>query len=171
LYVPFTYIGGGVNGTLQKIDGYYYLPKWINPPQQIAIAREKEWKEGDLLQFSFPKSGTHFLLLTTLLIGYKGDLPPKTDIHSLSYSLEFAPATGGRSLDDTPDVFPTNPRVLVSHMPRNHVKYSDTARFLYVIRDPVATLASLRRMEYLLFGPILNQSLEEFIRFNLHGRE
>ena len=170
---PFITAAGGTLGGLQNIDGYLYYQSFICPPELIAKARAYEWKENDVLGCSYPKAGTHFLMLTTLLIAFKGDLPEKTCIHSLTMSAEFVPGkTGSNSISmDSTEPSPTTPRICLSHMPMHHVKYNETSCFLYVMRDPVASLASYRRMEYLLFGPILSPSVEDFIKFHLHTRE
>ena len=156
----------------QNVDGYIYFKSFVNPPDCIAKARAYEWKDNEVLGCSYPKAGTHFLLLTTLLIAFKGDLPEKTCIHSLSMSAEFVPGKRGNNgiSMDTPEQCPTNPRICLSHMPMHHVNYNESSCFLYVMRDPVSSLASLRRMEYLMFGPILSPSLEEFFKYHLHTR-
>lgn len=171
---PLFAMGGGTTGRFQEIDGYLYYPSFVCPPKQIAHARSKEWVQADLVCSSYPKSGTHFVQLTTLLIGFKGELPPRTCLHSLSYSVEFQHgATGDHSrfLEEPPENYPTNPRVCMTHMPQHHLKLSDAARFVYVMREPVSTLASLRRMGHLLFGPVLSPPLEHFIKFQLYGRK
>jgi hypothetical protein len=172
-FYPLFAAGGGPAAGLQDIDGYLYYPSFICPTKQIAHARTKEWVQGDLVGSSYPKSGTHFLQLTTLLIGFKGELPPRADIHSLCSSLEFQHGEKGnhsRFLEEPKEDYPTNPRVCMTHMPHHHLRISDTGRFVYVMREPVATLASLRRMQYLLFGPIMNPTLADFIKFQLFTR-
>ena len=170
-YPMFTYIGGGPQGGLQNIDGYLYYPEFICSKDRIAKARAHDWSEGDFVASTFPKSGTHFMMLTALLIGFKGELPPKVDIHKLAYAPEFNPDNNCRPLDDPPENYPTNPRVCITHMPFHHLKInSETACFCSVFRDPVASLASLRRMEYLLFGPIMSPTLRYFLDFNLYKR-
>jgi hypothetical protein len=56
-------------------------------------------------------------------------------------------------------------------MPRGHIVPSPKATFIYVMRDPVPTLASLRRMEYLMFGPHLISPLDNFLHDHLNVRE
>ena len=69
---------------------------------------------------------------------------------------------------------PTHPRVICTHMPPLHLNFdasaSAGARFLTVIRDPVATMSSLRRMEQLLFGGMAG-SLDSMLEWDLQTRE
>jgi hypothetical protein len=142
-----------------------YCIKWGN----YRINAEYRWL---LLLATYPKSGTHFGELVSLLILFKGELPPKTDLHTLTYAPEFDPSNKCRHLDEPS---PTRPvRLLISHMPQHHVKYSETAKYLCIIRDPVNTLASQRRMDFLVLGPIVGQkyfTLIEFLKFHLYTRE
>jgi hypothetical protein len=163
-------MGGGITGGLQNIDGYYYYMKGLCPPELITTARETEWSSEDLFLATYPKSGTHFGMLTSLLILLKGEIPPKSDLHTLTSCPEFnTKANNARSLDD-PSV--TQPRrLLISHMPQHHVKYSETAKYVYIMREPVASLASQRRMDNVMFGPIMNPTLKNFINFHLYTRE
>jgi hypothetical protein len=46
-----------------------------------------------------------------------------------------------RSLDEPSVTQPV--RVLETHMPQHHVKYSETAKYLCIIRDPVNTLGKV----------------------------
>ena len=48
-------------------------------------------------------------------------------------------------------------------MPQHHVRYSSSARYVYTMRCPVAAMSSLRRMELLMFGPIMSPSLQSFV--------
>lgn len=168
---PLIALGGGTMEG-QTVDGYIYYKNFVNPPELITKARAYEWKENEVLGCSYPKAGTHFLMLTSLLIAFKGDLPEKTCIHSLCMSAEFVPGKdGSNSISmETPEQCPTNPRICLSHMPAHHVNYNESSCFLYVMRDPVSSLASYRRMEYLLFGPILSPTLDEFLKYHLHKR-
>jgi hypothetical protein len=157
----------------QNIDGYMYYPSFVCPKALIDQARAKEWDENDLFCSTYPKCGTHFAMLTTLLIGFKGDLPPKTDLHCLCYSAEFTvgpEGTNARDLMESPDLYPTKPRVISSHMPHHHIKFNDVTRFMYVVRDPVNSMASWRRMNYLMFGPIMCPTIADFIKYELHSR-
>jgi hypothetical protein len=138
LSLPSFFLNGGITGGYQNIDGYYYYPKKTNPPEMIKIAREKEWSTGDLFLATYPKSGTHFGILTSLLVLYKGEFPPKSDLHSLCYAPEFSVENNCRQLDEPSLTTPV--RVLESHMPQHHVKYSESAKYLYIMRDPVTTL-------------------------------
>jgi Sulfotransferase domain len=111
---------------------------------------------------------------TQLLVKYKGDLPEKTDLHSLTFCPEFAPGPKGNNsipIEMRQSYTGPFPRTLLSHMPNHHIRMNENTKFLYVMREPVATLQSLRRMEYLLFGPHLIEPLDTFITFNLTRRE
>jgi hypothetical protein len=81
ILLPIVILSGGITASMQNIDGYYYYPAFVNPPEKIKFAREKEWSSGDLLIATYPKSGTHFGLLTSLLVIFKGEFPPKSDLH------------------------------------------------------------------------------------------
>lgn len=140
------------------------MPSFVNPPKQIAIARAHQWGTDDLVVATWPKSGTHFTLLTALLILNRGELPPKVDLHSLCYAPEFASDNGARPLDEPREQYPTLPRLVVTHMPQHHISYSTSAKYVSVIRDPVATVASARRMEQLMLGPILTPTLEDYLQ-------
>ena len=166
----------GFAAGLQDIDGYYYYPPGVCPRRKIETARAYEWLETDFVVASYPKSGTHFLVLTALLVGFRGELPPRIDLHSMCCSVEFENGEKGdnsKPLDAPLADFPTKPRVCISHMPFHHLNNPETSagRFVYVMRDPVATLASARRMEYLIFGPILSPSMDIFIHYQLHVRK
>lgn len=172
LIFPGSPFGTGIG--LQDIDGYRYYPSFICPRERIDLARNHEWQETDAFLSSYPKSGTHFCGLVMVLIAHKGQYPEKTDLHTLFHSVEFKNGAGGdNSLDyNEPSPFGLPlPRVLISHMPQHHVKMNDVARFLYVMRDPVSTLASMRRMELLMFGPILCSKLDTFIEYNIKTRD
>ena len=136
-------------------------------------ARAHAWGATDLVIATHPKSGTHFAQLMALLVLYQGELPPKTDLHSLVVLPEFTrthPASAvSRPLDDPPELHPTHPRVVTTHMPEKHVRYSSLAKFVYVMRDPVASMASGRRMELLLLGPYLTPTLDDFVKWAAAG--
>ena len=156
---------GGVLAGDHIVDGHPYLPTFINPNKQIAEARQYTWNEDDVILASHPKSGTHLTMLTLLLILFDGDLPPKTNLHTLAVAPEFdqAAAGGSRSYDEPKEDYPTLPRLVITHMPERHLTYSPSAKYVYVMRNPVATLASLRRMEQLLLGPHLTPTLDDFV--------
>ena len=132
------------------------------------------WGGDDLVVATFPKSGTHMLVLTSMLVLLKGEWVEETDLHSLIYSPEFSLDTVARDLDEPHEHFPTHPRLIATHMPPSHLHFdassSAGARFMTVIRDPVATTKSLRRMEQLLFGG-LAVPLDKFLEWNLETRE
>jgi len=158
---------------LQDIDGYLYYPSFICTKEKITQARQYDWAENDTFLSSYPKSGTHFCALTMVLIANRGNFPAKCDLHKQMYSAEFIPGPSGDNSRDIMEPHPSDlpiPRVIISHMPQHHVKLGGAARFMYVMRDPVATLASLRRMEILMFGPHLMSKLCDFIEFNIRGR-
>jgi calcineurin-like phosphoesterase family protein len=98
-FLPLILLGGGVTGLLQNIDGYYYYPSFANPRDKIKMAREMEWSDGDLFLSTFPKSGTHFALLTSLLVLYKGEFPLKSDLHAHCCAPEFSEASKCRTLE------------------------------------------------------------------------
>ena len=156
---------GGILAGEQIVDGHPYLPSFVNPPKQIAKARQYTWDEDDVILASHPKSGTHLTMLTLLLILFAGDLPPKTNLHSLTVTAEFdqAAAGGSRSYEEPKADYPTRPRLVTTHMPERHLTYSPAAKYVYVMRSPVATLASFRRMELLLLGPHLTPTLDDFV--------
>ena len=76
-------------------------------------------------------------------------------------------------MDDPPQLHPTYPRVVTTHMPKKHVIFSPLAKFVYVMRDPVAGIASGRRMEpgmeLLLLGPYLTPTLDDFVKWAAAG--
>ena len=110
----------GTGEGLQNIDGYYYYPSFITPPDRIALARSTEWDEHDVFVATYPKSGTHLMLLLQHLIVNKGALPEKTDLHTLGYNAEFKPGpTGdhGIPIEERAVHKGPLPRVVLSHMP------------------------------------------------------
>ena len=162
-YAIFPILGNaGMVAQMQHQDGHYYLAPFVNPPEQIAIARKHGWGAEDLVLASYPKSGTHYAMLMTLLTLFRGDLPRETDLHSLVYSPEFR-GNNARPLDEPKELYPTSPRLIVTHMPQHHMQYSPEARYVYVMRDPVATICSWRKFEQLMFGPFLTPSAEAFV--------
>ena len=173
LMFPIFSAMGGTTAGFQFIDRYYYYPAWINPRAAIDRARAHVWTEKEMLCCSYPKSGTHMIFLVAVLIGMRGEFPEKADLHTLGYSVEFE-GDNSRRMDEAVSDYPTDPRVCISHMPFHHINYTGSSpdgRFVYIMRDPVGALASLRRMQLLLFGPVLSQSLEEFIHHQLYVRE
>ena len=157
---------GGILSAQQWVDGHPYGPSFANPSEAIARARSYTWGSDDLIIATHPKSGTHLTQLATLLVLYRGALPPKTDLHSLMVLPEFAShgaSARQRAYDEPTEQYATHPRVITTHMPVAHLHYSPAAKYVYVMRDPVAGCASGRRMEQLLLGPYLTPPLDVFV--------
>ena len=158
---------GGIIAATQLIDGHPYGPAFSNPPREVALARSYTWGADDLIIATHPKSGTHFTMLAALLVLYRGQLPAKTDLHSLIVLPEFSKggaSARSRPYDEPPDYYATHPRVITTHMPVHHLHYSAEAKYVYVMRDPVAGISSGRRMELLILGPYLTPTLDVFVR-------
>ena len=101
-----------------------------------------------------------------------GDLPPGQNLASYARDPIIAPQTRPglppREVNEPEGKWLTSPRVVVSHMPPttgapHHLRLDGgdprdgggdwgRGRFMTLVRDPVATLASMRRFEQLMFG-------------------
>ena len=97
----------GMGEDSQLIDDHYYLSPKVNPLDRIEAARKMVWGGDDLVVATFPKSGTHMLVLTSILVLLKGEWVEETDLHSLIYSPEFRKGEGTRDLDEPREHFPT----------------------------------------------------------------
>ena len=161
---------------LQLIDGHYYFPPRLMPRKNIKQARAVTWGADDLVLAVYPRSGMHLLQLTSLLVLLRGELPSKTDLHTLLYTAEFDHAAyNARSLREPQTTWPTLPRLVCTHMPPtqrlpHHLQYTEgAARYVTVIRDPVDTMSSLRRIDQLLFGHMVSAQ-DHFISWHLDVR-
>lgn len=173
-YPIYKFVIGGFHNDEQYIDGYYYYVPEINPPEEIAWARAYEPTSDDLIISTYPKSGTHFAALMMIHLLSKGKLcQERCDQHAFTTTLEFTEHAAGAVSKHLPkDMYPTNPRIVGTHMPAPHLKViGGKAKYLVVIRNPVKQLLSRRTMDFFLFGHILRLPLEEFITLHIETRE
>uniref|UniRef100_A0A7S1B5F2 Sulfotransferase domain-containing protein n=1 Tax=Corethron hystrix TaxID=216773 RepID=A0A7S1B5F2_9STRA len=171
-YPIYKFVIGGFHKFDQNINGYFYLNPLVNPPERIAAARAYEPDSDDLFFTAYPKSGTHALgfMMVHLLSGGK-QCTTGCDLREFVTAAEFA-ADHGMDLDDARDAYATVPRLIGTHMPAHHMRVvGSEARYLVIVRDPVAVLQSLRTMHFFLFGPVLRQSLDEFVALHTDGSE
>jgi hypothetical protein len=171
-YPIYKFAIGGFHHSEQLVDGYYYYAPQTNPPHKIANGRAYEPTSDDLILSTYPKSGTHAGLLMLVHLLSKGELCQEgCDVHNLTYALEFDLTRN--QLNSTKDTFPTNPRIVGTHMPAPHFSkvHGSDGKYLVIIRDPVKQMLSRRTMEFFLFGHILRLPLEDYIELYTNTRE
>ncbi|XP_050028866.1 amine sulfotransferase-like [Dermacentor andersoni] len=94
---------------------------------------------GDVVQSSFPKSGTHWIQYITQLIIKKGEaIPTHADFASNLRSIEYM------GCDDWKSALPV--RLLVTHNPLERETMNDKAKYIYIARNPWDVCVSLFRM-------------------------
>jgi len=171
-FYPIYKIIGGFHSMGQNIDGYYYYDKNANPPGKIAEARAYEPTSKDFFLSTYPKSGTHAGMQMLVHLLSKGKMcEDGCDLHKMVYAAEFGPRSA-RNMSEPVEEYPTQPRIIGTHMPAHHLKVHDApCKYLYILRNPVNTLLSLRTMNYFMFGPVLRQPLDEFVTYYTATRE
>lgn len=127
--------------------------------------------EKDTFAASYMKSGTNWSMQTMLQIAWKGEATfdhihdlvpwPETPVPSLIASQKQK----GRQMES-----PTGLRVIKTHTVADYVPYSESAKYVTLIRDPKEVFVS----SYLFMPPILGLSehltMEDWLELFLGGR-
>lgn len=112
----------------QVIDGVPRCP--LADPALLRDALNFVLHKGDLLQVSYPKSGTHWVQYIMQLILRNGEpLERYEDFSKNAGFLEYPPGPGSYE--------PSAPvRMLVTHIPQVKEKMNPEAKYVYVARNP-----------------------------------
>lgn len=131
----------------QIIDGVPWCP--LIAPQLLREGLDFVAEEGDLLQVSYPKSGTHWVQYITQLILRNGvPMENYEDFRKNAVFLEYLP--GPRCCK------PSSPlRTLFTHLPLRKEKMNPEAKYVCVARNPWDCCVSL-------YHQIKNVSLYHF---------
>ncbi|KAK8772673.1 hypothetical protein V5799_024084 [Amblyomma americanum] len=121
----------------QIIDGVPRCP-WINPE---VFRKNLSFRaaEGDLVQCTYPKSGTHLVQYITQLIIKRGEA-----ISDYGEFTHNARAFEYTECADWKSVLPM--RLFFTHLPLRRETMNDEAKYVYVARNPWDVCASMFRM-------------------------
>ncbi|KAM7299090.1 sulfotransferase family cytosolic 1B member 1 [Ixodes scapularis] len=115
----------------QDIDGQlcclYYSPTLYRQVPNF------EPQDGDIIQVSYPRSGTHWVQQIIQLILSRGE-----SVKTFVEFMERAPFLEVQELKETQSF----PRLLRTHFPMNQLRISEKAKYIYVARNPWDTCVS-----------------------------
>ncbi|XP_045197977.2 sulfotransferase 1B1-like [Mercenaria mercenaria] len=127
---------------------------WFDPEEKLESIRQFKYREGDILQCSYPKSGNHWLTNLLTLMLSKGSLETATSVNvSL---IDFTKPT--ERLHKKP-----SPRIITSHLkferlPEEHIRRG--GKVILLVRNPKDVAVS-----YYYHG-----NKDRFLRFSLSWR-
>ncbi|KAM7299724.1 putative salivary sulfotransferase [Ixodes scapularis] len=143
----------------QVLDGDI-CPTYYDP---YFYRRAKEFvpKQGDIIQVSFPRSGTHLMQQLLQLIVNGGRSPatfaeftktfPCLELHTVEESV--------------------SPRLIRTHLSMDKIRLSDNAKYVYVARNPWdCCVSSFHIMRELPVFEFVDASFDEFVEAFLCGR-
>ncbi|KAH7959295.1 hypothetical protein HPB49_010140 [Dermacentor silvarum] len=121
----------------QIIDGVPRCP--VVDPEIFRKSLLFRAANGDVVQSSFPKSGTHWMQYITQLIIKKGEAVT-THAHFANNlrSIEYMGCDGWKS--------PLPVRLLITHNPLERATMNEKAKYVYIARNPWDVSVSLFRM-------------------------
>lgn len=139
------------------------VPAAICPEASMAFAASYRPDARDVFVATQMKCGTTWMqqiVYETLLRG-NGDLSDSGHRHMYALS-PWIESRGSVSMEDAPRLGRGDHRIVKTHLPTSLCPYSEDARYVYVLRHPVACFASCVDFVRMLTGP-LAFSLPEFV--------
>ncbi|CAN7938065.1 unnamed protein product, partial [Ixodes hexagonus] len=141
-----------VNGV--KVSAY------VNPSLYLKIS-EFEPQEGDIIQVTFPRSGTHWVQQIIQLILNRGE--------SAESFGEFTRRAPFLELHGAPDT--EAPRLLRTHIPLEKLHLSKKAKYIYVARNPWdCCVSNFHMMQDLPGYQFKDGTFDEFLDAFLEGQ-
>lgn len=111
----------------QMIDGSLY--SMFLDPVLFRKAAELKTEDGDIIQVTFPKCGTHWVQQIIQLILNKGESP--RDFEEFVKRAPFLEYQGAEALEGM-----ASPRTIRTHLPMNKIAFNKNAKYVYVARNP-----------------------------------
>jgi hypothetical protein len=158
-----------IAGAIAAIPGLRRIPSFefdgVSGPIQTCSARLYERTkhfvpdEHDVFVATQMKCGTTWMqqVVYEVLSRGKGDL--SDDGHRHMYAVSpWIESRHSVSLDAAPRIGPEKMRIIKTHMPTRLCPYSEKARYIYVLRHPVACFSSTADFLSMLGGPLIPPS-------------
>lgn len=139
----------------QVIDG----TRWsaFVDPELFRKAATLETKDGDIIEVTFPRSGTHWVQQIIQLLLSKGE--GSLNFVEFAKRAPFLEYQGADAVDDG-----THPRVLRTHLPMNKVVFNSNAKYVYVARNPWDCCVSLFHfLNTMTMWPLRGISFDDFV--------
>lgn len=126
------------------------------PKDAMAYARDYQPEDADIFVATQMKCGTTWMQQIVYQIITKGEGGFSDDGHRHMNALSpWIESVGSVSLPDAPLV--EGRRIVKTHLGTELCPYSDKAKYIYVVRHPVACLASAKDFVSKLMGPMAPQ--------------
>ncbi|XP_037521620.2 sulfotransferase 2B1-like [Rhipicephalus sanguineus] len=150
------------NGSLtQMIDGDYYS-SYLDPDKVREALRFTPGR-GDIVQMTYPASGTHWMQQMIQLILHGGR--SASSYREFESSFTFLEAVGKPA-----EVASTSsPRHLTTHIRPGKLAISSEAKCVYVARNPWDACASLYELQREIRGLSDRQTFDDFVSLFLQG--
>ncbi|KAH7972092.1 hypothetical protein HPB52_006338 [Rhipicephalus sanguineus] len=145
----------------QVIDGDLYSSYF--DPNLVREALRFTPGKGDIVQATYPASGTHWMLQMTQLIVYKGR--SASSYREFGSRYEFLELVGKPAAAAST----TTPRLLATHIRPGKIAASPEAKYVYVARNPWDVCASLYELQGQLRGPDDRQTWDDFVTLFWEG--
>lgn len=130
------------------------LPTIICKRTRVEQALAYQPDAGDIFVATQMKCGTTWAqqIVYEVLLRGQGDLSDSGHIHMYATS-PWIESAGSVRLEDAPRIGAAQRRIIKTHLPASLCPYSDSARYVYVIRHPVACFSSAVDFTQMLAGP------------------
>ncbi len=124
-------------------------------PELFARTAAFEPEEGDVFVATQMKCGTTFMQQVVYEVLSRGEGNLGDDGHRHLYAVSpWIESRHSVSLEDAPRIGEPGRRLIKTHMPTRLCPFSERARYVYVVRDPVACFASCVDFLRRLGGPM-----------------
>ncbi|KAM7299732.1 amine sulfotransferase [Ixodes scapularis] len=131
-------------------------------PLHYIQAQEFEPEEGDVIQVSYPRTGTHLVQQMIQLIVNRGQ--SARTLAEFTQRSPFLEIHGPRETSDAP-------RLLRTHLPMNRLRLSGKAKYVYVARNPWdCCVSNFHMMQDLPAFRFADGSFEDFLDAFLDGQ-
>ncbi|KAH7953468.1 hypothetical protein HPB49_009204 [Dermacentor silvarum] len=138
---------------------------------RIRSAIQYEPRAGDVFVVGFPKTGTTWLHFTVRHLLNKDDETPLESAAACMPRVSFLEIAGGENVESL-----RRPgAVIKTHLPFENVRFSENARYIYVLRNPYDTCVSyyhhMRRNSSDLSDMSFDDFFEQFIDGYVHPND
>lgn len=130
-------------------------PPTISSPAAFARAASYQPGDNDVFVVTQMRSGTTWMLqlVYQIVTGSRGELGGAAYPH-LNAVCPWIETTIGVPLEQAPLVGDRGTRIIKTHLPAALCPYSERAKYIYVVRHPVACFASVAEYMRQLLGPL-----------------
>jgi hypothetical protein len=145
-------------------------PSPICSAERFEFAASYQPDERDVFVATQMKCGTTWMqqvVYETLLHG-KGDLSDSGHVHMYATS-PWIEASSSVSMENAPRIGPDGLRIIKTHLPVSLCPYSEKAKYIYVLRHPVACFSSTVDFLKMLGGP-MTEDRDEFVKWYCSDR-